>query len=393
MENRFSKHPVTFRSNPPSPIETGMASTLTMTTYPSSGFHRDLPWHESRRDTGRRLQHNHEDFTLPSIKQVIFSHAVSTCFPLTASYQAIPEVLIPVDQDALRRRGSPATSPISARGFGLNAATPPEYVHSPREAKRRRLSLDGGRDPERTSQVPRLYASQSDYYQQSSPTRPRPSPEAWGGSNGSGLYATGSPSSPLRPLAANSGPGQAELRPTLPSLPFPHLAERGNMEMQRMRGYSVGEYLRESTGQPGTPYGAGYRPESGASAYTPADTGYGYPYTARNHSISLGSTRPYDRTPFSPGPYGAPYQDPYLPIRVGPVSIGAPGDTRQRKRRGNLPKETTDKLRSWFQAHLGHPYPTEDEKQELVRATGLQLSKFQLLFPDLSMLEYPGYFS
>lgn len=154
------------------------------------------------------------------------------------------------------------------------------------------------------------------------------------------------------------------------------------MEMQRMRGYSVGDYLREPMGQPGPPYGAGYRPESGASAYTPADSGYGYSYTARNHSISLGSTRPYDRTPFSPGPYGAPYQDPYLPIRVGPVSIGAPGDTRQRKRRGNLPKETTDKLRSWFQAHLGHPYPTEDEKQELVRATGLQLSKFSLLFLD-----------
>lgn len=81
MENRSSKRPVTFRSNPPSPIETGMASTLTMTTYSNSGFHRDLPWHESRWDTGRRLQHNHEDITLPSIKQVMFSHIIATCLP------------------------------------------------------------------------------------------------------------------------------------------------------------------------------------------------------------------------------------------------------------------------------------------------------------------------
>ncbi len=50
------------------------------------------------------------------------------------------------------------------------------------------------------------------------------------------------------------------------------------------------------------------------------------------------------------------------------------GDSRQRKRRGNLPKETTDKLRSWFITHLHHPYPSEDEKQELMRQTGLQMS-------------------
>ena len=54
--------------------------------------------------------------------------------------------------------------------------------------------------------------------------------------------------------------------------------------------------------------------------------------------------------------------------------------TRQRKRRGNLPKETTDKLRSWFIAHLSHPYPTEDEKQELMRQTGLQMSGFFFFF-------------
>jgi hypothetical protein len=62
---------------------------------------------------------------------------------------------------------------------------------------------------------------------------------------------------------------------------------------------------------------------------------------------------------------------------MGPSSLN--GDNKQRKRRGNLPKETTDKLRAWFVAHLQHPYPTEDEKQELMRQTGLQMSKLRIL--------------
>jgi hypothetical protein len=57
------------------------------------------------------------------------------------------------------------------------------------------------------------------------------------------------------------------------------------------------------------------------------------------------------------------------------MEINDGSDGKQRKRRGNLPKETTDKLRAWFVAHLQHPYPTEDEKQELMRLTGLQMSK------------------
>ena len=53
-----------------------------------------------------------------------------------------------------------------------------------------------------------------------------------------------------------------------------------------------------------------------------------------------------------------------------------PGDGKQRKRRGNLPKETTDTLRAWFRENLGHPYPSEEEKQRLMKATGLQMSEF-----------------
>jgi hypothetical protein len=63
-------------------------------------------------------------------------------------------------------------------------------------------------------------------------------------------------------------------------------------------------------------------------------------------------------------------------------------DIKQRKRRGNLPKETTDKLRAWFVAHLQHPYPTEDEKQELMRQTGLQMSKSNICSVILNLTHF-----
>ncbi|KAK4074334.1 transcriptional regulator family: Homeodomain [Trichoderma harzianum] len=65
------------------------------------------------------------------------------------------------------------------------------------------------------------------------------------------------------------------------------------------------------------------------------------------------------------------------------------GESKQRKRRGNLPKETTDKLRSWFHAHLTHPYPTEDEKQELVRQTGLQMNQISNWFINARRRQLP----
>lgn len=63
------------------------------------------------------------------------------------------------------------------------------------------------------------------------------------------------------------------------------------------------------------------------------------------------------------------------------MGMGGDGKSGGRKRRGNLPKETTDKLRTWFVGHLHHPYPTEDEKQDLMVRTGLQMSEFFLFYP------------
>lgn len=50
-------------------------------------------------------------------------------------------------------------------------------------------------------------------------------------------------------------------------------------------------------------------------------------------------------------------------------------DGRNKKRRGNLPKAVTDILKTWLSNHLEHPYPSEDEKHELVARTGLSLAQ------------------
>ena len=54
-------------------------------------------------------------------------------------------------------------------------------------------------------------------------------------------------------------------------------------------------------------------------------------------------------------------------------------DSKNKRRRGNLPKAVTDILRAWFLNHVAHPYPTEAEKQELIARTGLSISQVGLL--------------
>jgi len=50
-------------------------------------------------------------------------------------------------------------------------------------------------------------------------------------------------------------------------------------------------------------------------------------------------------------------------------------DKKNNKRRGTLPKHSVDKLKSWLKAHLNHPYPSEQEKNELVFSTGLTMNQ------------------
>lgn len=46
-----------------------------------------------------------------------------------------------------------------------------------------------------------------------------------------------------------------------------------------------------------------------------------------------------------------------------------------RRRRTRLPKYITETLTAWFETHLDFPYPTENEKQQLMHQTKLQMGK------------------
>jgi len=48
---------------------------------------------------------------------------------------------------------------------------------------------------------------------------------------------------------------------------------------------------------------------------------------------------------------------------------------RPTRKRGKLPKETTDYLKAWLHRHSDHPYPSEEEKKQLCHATGLSMSQ------------------
>ncbi|KAK9315725.1 homeobox KN domain-containing protein [Lipomyces starkeyi] len=52
----------------------------------------------------------------------------------------------------------------------------------------------------------------------------------------------------------------------------------------------------------------------------------------------------------------------------------------QKKRRGNLPKHVTDILRNWLNAHVQHPYPTEEEKTTFMQQTGLTMNQISNWF-------------
>ncbi|KAF7651100.1 hypothetical protein LDENG_00116030 [Lucifuga dentata] len=48
-------------------------------------------------------------------------------------------------------------------------------------------------------------------------------------------------------------------------------------------------------------------------------------------------------------------------------------DNSPKNKRGVLPKHATNVMRSWLFQHIGHPYPTEDEKKQIAGQTNLTL--------------------
>ncbi|KAG5968156.1 hypothetical protein E4U58_001973 [Claviceps cyperi] len=115
------------------------------------------------------------------------------------------------------------------------------------------------------------------------------------------------------------------------------------------------------------------------------DCGYPYHYSSNYHASPPSATRPPESAPSSTDAVsGLQYQDARQCF-----DACTSADLNKRKRRGNLPKETTEKLRAWFLTHLEHPYPTEDEKQDLMQQTGLQMNQISNWFINARRRQLP----
>lgn len=63
-------------------------------------------------------------------------------------------------------------------------------------------------------------------------------------------------------------------------------------------------------------------------------------------------------------------------------------DRPQQRKRGKLPKETTDFLKAWLHRHSDHPYPSEEEKKQLCHATGLSMSQVSNWMINVSFFSF-----
>lgn len=267
--------------------------------------------------------------------------------------QAIPELHLNTPLSTDSHNKSQCQHPQNWTPSGPLAS--PEYVPSAGLSKRRRTSDDDETRSLRAHQVPRLYPSpeRPAPRQLTPPSRQPPSTgtDKWSG-QAPPLHAYQSPGSSTAP-----GYGRHESRASLSSLPPLSGLDRPRESYSAYRGLD----------SPSSS-GPGKSPVYGGSHYDYSYSGL----HSRHQSMSGAPVQHYERSPFTASTYGSPHGD----SRYG--ELGVMSDAKQRKRRGNLPKETTDKLRTWFVSHLQHPYPTEDEKQELMRQTGLQMSMFCL---------------
>ncbi|KAG1743240.1 uncharacterized protein EDB91DRAFT_1081187 [Suillus paluster] len=93
-----------------------------------------------------------------------------------------------------------------------------------------------------------------------------------------------------------------------------------------------------------------------------------YPFSSNSTSLNTTSSPVPSAAP-PPATTSSPTRSPPAP---------APSSTlvdRPMRKRGKLPKETTDYLKAWLHRHSDHPYPSEEEKKQLCHATGLSMSQ------------------
>ncbi|KAI1417769.1 hypothetical protein F5Y13DRAFT_201317 [Hypoxylon sp. FL1857] len=342
-------------------------STLTMPSSPyHHGFSRELAWRDTCPEPSPASR-SRERIALPSIRQTF------------------PELQLEVQNASIRTHSSTTTPTV--RSFS-STTTPPEYIHSPTHQKRRRLSFEPGNDVERTNSIPRLctQSCEADIRPSSPATFRSMNTKPWDERN----RASPPPGRFMQSPVSIESHERVEARPTLPSLPYLDFG-RGTGETRQIRNQTNDDYAQELMRRPSIASTSSHRTDGGSPGYRNENFGYGFHHPSRVQSLSVGSVHPFDRTPFSPGvsprPYDHQFHDSYMRMRE--YGMGMNGEGKQRKRRGNLPKETTDKLRAWFVAHLHHPYPSEEEKQDLMRQTGLQLNQISNWFINARRRQLP----
>jgi hypothetical protein len=272
---------------------------------------------------------------------------------------------------------SPPAVP-TPEGYEDRPESPPAYSYASIPDDHQQRPLAPMQD-DRSSQVPRRYGSQ-----QQAPLSPRSNPSSW--------------ASPPRTPPAPRLPSFPPIRESVPMEPYDHFVPSPSRPRPHEMNYERAPEAmsRMSVAWPETRHAEGgdyYRapPSSGAAHGRPSQpqpreprefyrlpplpyrphhepTHHARPYpTRRHHSFSFSPATYWDRRPLFP-------EDEYSPAHSN-YKREPNGESRPKRRRGNLPRESTDRLRAWFDAHQEHPYPSEEVKQALMRETGLQMSR------------------
>ena len=197
-------------------------------------------------------------------------------------------------------------------------------------------------------------SSSSDYSSNRRTTNTSPSASP---NDSSGYHLSSRKPSPERPGREDHGarypPSQSSIPSRSPYDPYPY-PEAQHTTSAGWSGYGHQAvkplYASDPNYQPGPP---AVVPHPGYQA-TPGS------YTVYNNS-------PTDLKHYSMNHAQQPYAVGYSNVDNG--------EPRSKKRRGNLPKWQTDLMRSWYNAHIRNPYPTESEKHQMVRDTGLTLEQ------------------
>ena len=132
------------------------------------------------------------------------------------------------------------------------------------------------------------------------------------------------------------------------------------------------------------PYGSSYPPSlpyeysGGRGYYDPYQAYMEYPPDSRRLSQQeTGEQVTHLGVPersYRPQMVGGPSSPSSIRVQQPPLTSNTPG-----KRRGNLPKESKEKLKLWLSRHVDHPYPTEDEKKELAAEAGMTMGQVKII--------------